>query len=243
MWPSLSRHGWVAISSLAVLGCGDIARLPISAGIGPHPTLPKPVRRLIPTINIARAKGWPAGATPVASAGLGVTAFASGLDHPRFLYVLPNGDVLVAETNAPPKPDDNPGIRGWFFRRFQQKGGGGVPSANRITLWRPGANDGLAATRTVFLSELNAPFGITLVGRSLYVATSDAVLRYPYMEGETSITAAPTRIVELPAGRINHHWTKTIVSSSDGSKLFVSVGSNSNVAENGMKAEEGRASI
>ena len=150
MWPGVSRLGWVAISSLAVLGCGEIARLPISARIGPRPTLPKPVRRLIPTINVARATGWPAGATPVATAGLSVSAFASGLDHPRFLYVLPNGDVLVAETNAPPKPDDNPGMKGWLFRRFQKKGGGGVPSANRITLLRPGAGDGVAAARTVF---------------------------------------------------------------------------------------------
>ena len=228
---------------VAVLGCGDTAHLPISAGIGPQPTLPAPTKRLIPTIKVATARGWPVDAKPVAAPGVMVNAFATELEHPRFLYVLPNGDVLVAESNAPPKPDDNKGIKGWFFKRFQKKGGSGVPSANRITLLRDTDGDGVAEMRSIFLSGLNAPFGIALVGQFLYVANSDAVVRFPYTDGATQINTAPTTVVALPAGRINHHWTKTIVASTDGSKLYVSVGSNSNAAENGMSVEEGRAAI
>jgi glucose/arabinose dehydrogenase len=172
-----------------------------------------------------------------------VTAFATGLDHPRWLYVLPNGDVLVAETNAPPRPKDNTGLKGWFFKKYQKKAGGGVPSANRITLLRDADGDGVAETRTVFLSNLMSPFGMTLVGDTLYVANSDAVVRVPYAPGDTQIAAAPAKVVDLPAGPRNHHWTKNVVASPDGSKLYVSVGSNSNVAENGIEEEEGRAAI
>ncbi|MFL5607029.1 MAG: sorbosone dehydrogenase family protein, partial [Gemmatimonadaceae bacterium] len=150
------------------------ARLPESAGIGPHPTLPEPASSLIPTIKVAKAIGWPAGRTPAAAAGTRVNAFASGLDHPRFLYVLPNGDVLVAETNAPPKPDDETGLRGKLFKHFQKKAGAGVPSANRITLLRDADGDGVAETRTAFLTGLHSPFGIALIGQDLYVANSDA---------------------------------------------------------------------
>jgi glucose/arabinose dehydrogenase len=172
-----------------------------------------------------------------------VNAFASGLDHPRFLYVLPNGDVLVAETNAPPKPDDQTGFRGKMFKHFQKKAGAGVPSANRITLLRDADGDGVAETRTTFLTGLHSPFGITLVGHDLYVANSDAIVRFPYLDGATQIAAVGTPVVALPAGTINHHWTKTIIASADRSKLYVSVGSNSNVAENGIDKEEGRAAI
>ncbi|HVT37953.1 MAG TPA: sorbosone dehydrogenase family protein [Gemmatimonadaceae bacterium] len=243
IWPLAARGCAVGFACAALLGCGEFARVPAAAGFGPHPTLPPPVRTLIPTINVAPAKGWPLDARPVAAAGTTVHAFAGGLQHPRFLYVLPNGDVLVAETNAPVRPDDSKGIRGWFFRRFQRKGGGGAPSANRITLLRDRRGNGAADTRSVFLSGLNSPFGIALIGHDLYVATTDAVLRYPYVDDDLQITAAPTVIVSLPAGRINHHWTKTVVASADGSKLYVSVGSNSNAAENGLAAEDGRAAI
>ena len=233
----------VALSSAAGGAACEEARLPVSAGIGPRPTLPKPVKSLIPTVKIAPAKGWPAGRTPASVAGTSVNAFASGLDHPRFLYVLPNGDVLVAETNAPPKPDDETGIRGKLFKYFQKKAGAGVPSANRITLLRDADGDGVAETRSPFLTGLHSPFGITLVGHDLYIANSDAVVRYPYAEGDLRISAAGTPVIALPAGTINHHWTKTIIASVDGSRLYISVGSNSNVAENGMENEVGRAAI
>ena len=157
--------------------------------------------------------------------------------------MLPNGDVLVAETNAPPRPDASKGLKGWFFKRFQKKAGGAVPSANRITLLRDRDGDGVAETRTVFLSGLNSPFGMTLVGDALYVANSDALMRFPYTADQTQITANATRVVDLPAGSINRHWTKNVIASADGSRLYVSVGSNSNIAERGMNNEEGRAAI
>ena len=228
---------------VALAGCEGAARLPISAGVGPEPALPPPDRGLFPAIEIAEAKGWPAGGTPVAAAGTSVTPFATGLDHPRWLYVLPNGDVLVAESNAPPQPDDNKGIKGWFFRYFQKKAGAGVPSANRITLLRDADGDGIAETRSVFLAGLSSPFGMALVGTDFYVANTDAVVRFPYAEGETRIAATAVPVVTLPAGRINRHWTKSLIASLDGSKLYVGVGSNSNVAERGMANEEGRAAI
>jgi glucose/arabinose dehydrogenase len=226
----------------AVAGC-ERARLPVTAGMGPRPELPPPRTSLIPTIDVATARGWPAGGEPLAAPGLSVRAFAAGLDHPRWLYVLPNGDVLVAETNAPPKPDDNRGIKGWFFKRFQKKGGGAVPSANRITLLRDADGDGVAETRTTFLAGLNAPFGMALVGNSLYVANSDALVRFPYSTGAVSTTAFASTVTALPAGTINHHWTKSLLASRDGRRLYVGVGSNSNAAENGIAAEEGRAAV
>jgi len=223
--------------------CGESSTLKVSDGTGPSPQLPEPNKTLIPTVNIAPAIGWPAGMKPTAAAGTQVTAFAEGLDHPRWLYVLPNGDVLVAETNAPPKPDDAKGIRGWVMEKVMGRAGAGVPSPNRITLLRDADHDGVAETRTVFLENLNSPFGMTLVGNDLYVADSDKLLRFPYQPGETAITQAGTTVVDLPGGSINHHWTKNVVASKDGSKLYVSVGSNSNVGENGLEAEQGRAAI
>jgi hypothetical protein len=194
-------------------------------------------------VHIASAKGWPAGEHPVAASGLRVTALATGLDHPRWLHVLPNGDVLVAETNAPPRPEDGKGIKGWFFKKFQKKAGGAVPSANRITLLRDADGDGVAETRTVFLDGLRSPFGMALVGDSLYVANTDAVVRYPYTRGQTRIASAPATVTPLPAGPINHHWTKNVIASRDGSVLYVTVGSNSNVSENGIEEERERAAV
>jgi len=205
-----------------------------SSGYGPNPVLPTPQQSLIPVLNPPAAVGWGEGQKPVAAEGLDVTAFASGLDHPRWLYVLPNGDVLVAETNGPKRPDDAKGIKGWIFKLFQKQAGGGVPSANRITLLRDADGDGVAEIRTTFLEGLNSPFGMALVGNTFYVANTDAIVSFPYQEGQTEITAAPTKITDLPAGTINHHWTKGLIANEDGSKLYVSVGSNSNVAENGI---------
>jgi len=240
------RVGPLAISlalASALPACGDMATLPVSAGTGPQPVLPTPQRSLVPTVNIAPAQGWPTGATPKAAAGLRVAAFATGLDHPRWLYTLPNGDVLVAETNAPPKPEDGKGIIGWVMGLVMKRAGAGVPSANRVTLLRDTDGDGVADLRSVLLEGLNSPFGMALVGNYLYIANSDAVLRFPYAAGDTRITAPGVQVVELPAGPINHHWTKNIIASPDGSMLYVTVGSNSNVAERGMEAEAGRAAI
>jgi glucose/arabinose dehydrogenase len=211
-------------------------------GYGPSPVLPEPNKKLIPTLNVAPADPWPTGTRPVAAPGLTVAPYATGLDHPRWIYVLPNGDVLVAETNKPPAPKPAPSIKGAVMKHEQKKAGAATPSANRITLLRGIGANGVAATRTTFLAGLNSPFGMALVGNQLYIANADAVLRFPYQDGATRITAAGTKVMDLPAG-INHHWTKNIVASPDGKRLYVSVGSNSNVGENGMDKEHGRAAI
>ena len=238
-----SRVALSLLAAAALSACGDTAKLVDTAGMGANPTLPKPLSNLIPTVNIAPAKGWPAGVMPTPMAGLTVTALATGLEHPRWLYTLPNGDVLVAESNAPPKPEDGKGIKGWVMGVVMGRAGAGVPSANRITLLRDVDGDGKAETRTVFLQNLASPFGMALVGNDFYVANADAVVKFPYQTGQTSITAAPVKVVDLPGGPINHHWTKNLIPSADGSKLYVTVGSNSNVGERGMAAEEGRAAI
>ncbi|MDZ4253762.1 MAG: sorbosone dehydrogenase family protein [Sulfuritalea sp.] len=231
------------LAALSLGACGDMATLPIAAGTGPRPALPVAQESLIPTVNIAPAIGWPAGVTPQAAPGMRVAAFARGLDHPRWLYVLPNGDVLVAETNAPPKAETDYGFKAWITGLVMQRAGAAVPSANRITLLRDTDGDGIADLRTVLLAGLSSPFGMALAGNSLYVANADAVLRFPYAAGETRITAPGTRLVELPGGPINHHWTKNLIASRDGTRLYVSIGSNSNVAERGMDVEAGRAAV
>ena len=197
----------------------------------------------MPTINVAEAIGWRKGEQPKPAAGLEVKAFASGLDHPRWLYVLPNGDVLVAETNAPQRPEDGKGIKGWIMGLAMKRAGALVPSANRITLLRDADSDGVAETKSVFLKNLNSPFGMTLLGNHFYVANTDAVVRFPYVEGQTEITHPGEKVVDLPGGPINHHWTKSLVASPDGTRLYVGVGSNSNIAENGLEEETGRAAI
>jgi len=236
-------HLLIIALATGLVACGESSTLQVSDGTGPSPKLPEPNKTLIPTVNIAEAVGWPDGAKPTPAQGLQVVAFAEGLDHPRWLYVLPNGDVLVAETNAPPKPDDTQGIRGWVMKKVMGRAGAGVPSPNRITLLRDANHDGIAETRTIFLENLNSPFGMTLVGNDLYVADTDRLIRFPYKEGDTQIKAQPTKVVDLPGGTLNHHWTKNVIASRDGSKLYVTTGSNSNVGENGMEAEEGRAAI
>ena len=230
---------------LALTGSGcESAKLATAADTGPNPVVPEPAKALIPTVKVATATGWPAGATPTPAAGLAANAFASGLEHPRWLYVLPNGDVLVAETNRPPTPDPPPDpIRGALMKQAMEKAGAAVPSANRITLLRDGDGDGVAETRSVFLQNLMSPFGMALVGDTLYVANADAVVRFPYSRGDTRIGAAPVQVAALPAEPRNHHWTKSLVASRDGRKLYVGVGSNSNIAENGMDIETGRAAI
>lgn len=231
----------VGATVLLLAACGDKSTLPQGADVGPQPELKAPSKTLIPTVNIAKATGWPAGVMPTAAAGLEVNAFATALDHPRWVYVLPNGDVLVAESNAPAKPDAG-GIRNWIQSKVMARAGAGVPSANRITLLRDADGDGVAELKTVFLKNLHSPFGMALVGDMLYVANADAIVRFNYKEGATEITEAAQPVAPLPAG-LNHHWTKNIIASQDGKKLYATVGSNSNVAENGMDVEKNRAAI
>jgi glucose/arabinose dehydrogenase len=238
------RSGAIALAlGLAASACSENATLLVRQGMGPHPQLPVPVHALIPTVVIAPAEGWLAGAMPTPAAGLAVNAFAHGLSHPRWLYVLPNGDVLVAETNAPPKPEDGKGIKGAVMKLVMHRAGAGVPSANRITLLRDTDGDGIAETRSVLLQGLNSPFGMALIGDTLYIADSDAVLKVPYHAGDLQITELPQKLADLPAGPINHHWTKSLLASRDGRHLYAGIGSNSNVGENGMAAEENRAAI
>jgi hypothetical protein len=238
-----ARQWLLALGAMSVAACGATARLPVDAGTGPHPALPPPDHSLIPLVNVVTAKGWSGGAKPIAGEGMAVDSFAPALAHPRWLYVLPNGDVLVAETNAPPRPENNKGIKGWFFNHFQKKAGGAVPSANRITLLRDADGDGVAETRSEFLSGLKSPFGMVLVGDVFYVANTDSLVRFPYEPGQLQISRPGIKVVDLPGGPINHHWTKNVVAAVDGSKLYVSVGSNSNAAENGIEEEAGRAAI
>jgi glucose/arabinose dehydrogenase len=237
-------YRWLVVASaipLILAACSGGPTLPPEAGVGPNPQLPAPRRQLLPTVKIAPAKGWSIGQTPTAAAGLRVAPFATGLTHPRWLYVLPNGDVLVAETNGPGEPVK--GIKDWVMKLVMKKAGAGVPSPERITLLRDSNGDGVVETKTTFLQDLHSPFGMVLVGEDFYVADTDALLRVPYRTGETSIAAAPVKVLDLPGGPIDHHWTKNVIASPDGAKLYVTVGSNSNVGENGMNAEVGRAAI
>jgi len=234
---------YVVILIFYLCACSEATTVPELTSFGPQPNLPPPNQTLLPIVNIAPSKPWPANARPTAAAGLKVNAFATGLDHPRWLYVLPNGDVLVAETNAPPKPEDNKGIKGWFMKRAMMSAGAGAPSANRITLLRDTQGDGIAEMRTVFLQGLNSPFGMALVGNNLYIANTDGLVRFPYRTGETQIIKPGVKVIDLPAGPINHHWTKNVLASRDGSRLYVTVGSNSNAGENGIDNEINRAAI
>lgn len=245
-----ARRRLLRVASLgaacALAACGAPARLPVVAGSGPAPTLPPPSPSLIPVMKVAPARGWTGGATPIAAEGAAVAAFARGLQHPRWLYVLPNGDVLVAETNAPPGRKAVTGIKGWFFNRFQKQAGGAVPSPERITLLRDADGDGVAELRSALLDSANglhAPFGMVLVGRTLYVANTDALVRFPFTPGETRIAARAETVASLPAGRINYHWTKSLVASPDGRRLYVGVGSNSNAGERGLSNEAERAAV
>jgi len=234
----------IAAMALPLAACSDPQDTATAEqSYGASPNLPAPQKSWIPTVNIATATSWPSGAKPKAANGMAVNAFAAALDHPRTVYVLPNGDVLVAESNAPSKPQDGQGIKGFFYKQAQKWAGAGVPSANRITLLRDADGDGVAETRSVFISGLNSPFGMVLVGEDFYVADSDAILKFPYHTGDTRINAKGERLAELPAGAINHHWTKDLTASADGSKLYATVGSNSNIAENGIEAEINRAAI
>ncbi len=231
----------ILLGVLLLLSCSERATLSLSQGFGPNPALPAPRKTLLPTVDIAPAKGWPDGVMPVAARGLHVVQFAAGLDHPRWLHVLPNGDVLVAETDAPPKPAEK-GLKARAMKLVMKVAGSGNPSADRITLLRDRDGDGVADLSVPYLTGLHSPFGMALAGDTLYVANTDAVLAFPYVAGATEITARGRKVIDLPAGPINHHWTKDLVAGPDGA-LYATVGSNSNAAENGLAAERGRAAV
>ena len=211
-------------------------------GTGPDPVLPAPEPQQVPVVEIAPAVGWSEGETPMPADGFAVTPFALGLQHPRTVLALPNGDVLVAESDAPASGEP-PGLKQLAMKAIMKRAGSGdEPSADRITLLRDADGDGIAEERHVFVEGLTSPFGMALVADTLYIANADALVRVPYQEGQTTISARPEHVVELPAGR-NHHWTKSLVASADGSRLYVGVGSNSNIAEHGMEEEVGRAAV
>ena len=221
----------------------ESATLNAEEGYGTDPKLPPPNPQIFPTMHIAEASSWPDGETPAAASGMKVVAFAKGLDHPRTLLVLPNGDVLVTETNKPKKEKQDFSIRGFVQGLVMGRAGAEVESANRISLLRDADGDGVAESVTPFLENLNSPFGMTLSKGVLYVANTDAIMAFPYKDGDSKITAAGEKVADLPGGPINHHWTKDLVVSPDGSKLYATSGSNSNVAENGMENEVNRAAV
>ena len=237
----------VIVGLLALLGGGfwyafgraDVARLPLEAVSGAKPKITDPRVQMIPTIKIAKVVGWQGAAKPVAPAGLAVNQFAGKLDHPRWLYELPNGDVLVAETNSPPRKPE--GIKDVIMGWLMKSAGAGTPSANRITLLRDTNADGIADVRSVFLKGLNSPFGMALVGDRLFIGNHDAVWEFPYVTGQTAITAKPKELVKLPGG--GNHWAKNIIASEDGRLLYVGVGSSSIIGERGMEAEDHRANV
>ena len=234
-------RGFIAAAGLSLTLTAGAAPA-IEPGYGSNPALPKPDTSLLPTVHVFKAKGWEGTDMPKAAPGLKAARFATGLDHPRWLLVLPNSDVLVAESNSPglEKPE---GIRGRVQRFMMRRVGASAPTANRITLLRDADGDGAAETKTIFLKDLNSPFGMALVGDDLYVANTDSIMHYKYTEGQTSMTEPGTKLTDLPMLPRDHHWTKNIIASEDGTKLYATVGSNSNVAEHGMEIEEGRAMI
>ncbi|MBA4762600.1 sorbosone dehydrogenase family protein [Sphingomonas sp.] len=245
----MRRKLLIATAAVVALGGGtywflsrpDVAQFSVADTSGVRPKLVAPREQTIPTVKIADAVGWPAGAKPVAAKGLAVNAFATGLDHPRWLYRLPNGDVLVAESNSPPR--EGGGITGVVMKRLMSRAGAGVPSANRITLLRDTNGDGVAEARSVLLTAdngLDSPFGMVLVGETLYVANHNALIRFPFKPGETKITGKGEKVVDLPGG--GNHWTRDVIAGPEG-KLLVSVGSASNIAENGLDVEKNRATI
>jgi glucose/arabinose dehydrogenase len=233
------------LAAFALAGCSSKGSSDPFVGFGPNPPLPAPQKSLLPTVGVPKVAGWPPGAAPKAPPGFTVVRYAEGLDHPRWVYVLPNGDTLVAESAGEPSnaDKDNQGIKGFFQKMLMRQVGSARPSPNKIILLRDANGDGVAETKTVFAQGLRSPFGMTLVGNTLYVANDNGVVKFPYADGQTEEQGPGQKVFDLPGPPINHHWTKNVVASPDGSKLYATVGSNSNVGENGLAAEAGRAAI
>jgi glucose/arabinose dehydrogenase len=240
MTPTLLRASCAFAGVAALAACGPKTIDPRTQ-YGPNPPLPAPHQYLIPPMKVPPLRGWRTGETPVVPAGLQVRPFATGFLHPRMVYALPNGDVLVVESNGPKAPVYR--LKDYIESKVKAVAGSGGKGGNRITLLRDADGDGAPELRTIFIDHLTSPFGVVLVGNDLYVANTDAIMRFPYVPGETRITAPGVQVTELPAGPIDHHWTKALTASPDGTKLYVGVGSNSNITENGMAAEYGRAAV
>jgi glucose/arabinose dehydrogenase len=213
----------------------------MAAQMGPTPKIVPPATPLVTTVNIAKVVGWKDEETPTPAAGLKVNAFATGLDHPRWILPLPNGDVLVSETTGPKRAAPK-SIRGFIQGLIMRRVGAAGESANKILLLRDANGDGVAEARTVLLSGLDSPVGMAVANGQLYVAEAGQLTRFPFTVGQTTITTPGVKVTDLPAG-INHHWVKNVIASPDGTKLYVSVGSNSNIGENGMAVEKERAAI
>jgi glucose/arabinose dehydrogenase len=243
----MRKHILIILAILIVIAGGvifyltrpDVAQVDFAAVTGAQPKLVQPRAQLLPTVKVADAIGWKDGQKPIAAAGLSVAPFVTGLDHPRWLYRLPNGDVLVAESNSPPRKGG--GITGWVMGVLMGKAGAGVPSANRITLVRDANGDGVAESKSTFMMGLNSPFGMALMGDWLYIGNTDALVRVPYKTGDTAITAKPEVVVKLQGG--GNHWARNVIADPDGKTLYVTVGSSSNIGENGMEREKYRANI
>lgn len=219
----------------------DKAQLDIKELQGDTPNLTKMRPEASPTISIAEIVGWSKGAKPVAAPGFAVAEFAEGLDHPRWLHTLPNGDILVAESTQPSR--EVQGVADWITRKVMSKANGSQKSANRISLLRDGDGDGVAETKSALLEGLNSPFGMALVGDKLYVGNTDSVMAFPFKVGETKITAKGEKIMSLPAGHPNNHWARNLFYDPTQDSLFITIGSNSNIGENGMESEKDRARI
>ena len=237
------RLSLAAALGLGLAACNEEAKVPIAQGHGPNPTLPEPVSSWLPTINLSKAVGWTGDAKPKAANGMQVAEFAGGLKHPRRVYALPNGDILAVEGAEPPKPDAPGGPMAWVKGFFMDRAGAKVPSADQITLLRDADGDGKAEFRSTLVTGLMSPFGVVLSNGVLYVANADGIVSVPYKDGDTEIKEKPQKVVDLPSKPINHHWTKDLTASKDGTKLYATVGSNSNVGENGMEAEKDRATV
>jgi len=215
-----------------------------STQYGPDPQLPAPSRALLPGVNVSKVIGWSPGETPTVPQGFKIEAIATGLSNPRNVLALPNGDLLVVESQKNGKePIERPKRKIMDWVEAKAHGGSGNGPSNRILLLRDTNGDGKPDAQSVLIDKLNAPFGIALVGDQLYIADTDAILRYPYKVGDTKVGGDATKVCDLPAGAINHHWTKSLAASADGSKLYVGVGSNSNILERGTSAEMNRADI
>jgi len=245
----MGKYILMALASLVIVVAGiffylsrpDDARLPETALEGRAPQFTDPRPQIIPTVEIAKPVGWGRDAAPHAANGLKVNRFFAGLDHPRNLLQLPNGDVLVAETNAPPR--EVGGVTGYFMKKYMGEAGASTPSANRIALLRDSDGDGVADQHFVLLKGLNSPQGMALVGDTLYVANTDSIMAFPYKVGDTQITAKGRKIANIPANAPNYHWGRDLVASADGTKLYVAVGSASNIGEYGEDAEANRAAV
>ncbi len=228
-----------ALLGIFLWSATEHADLEFAETVGAQPQIPIPKTVLLPTVNVPKAVGWRTSEKPVATAGLSVAPFTEGLDHPRWLYVLPNGDVLVSESNSPQRKGG--GIKGLVMRAMMKRGGAGVASPNRISLLRDADGDGKAELRTVLMSGLNSPSGLAWADGQLYIGNTDALIRVPFTPGQTKISATPVVVARYPGG--GNHWARNLLLTRDGKSILVAIGSASNIGENGLEQEEGRARV